>query len=565
MYICFIAILNYSEILYNITMKNNNLTNQTTTNTDSVTISRVQYEKFMALEAALKNTQNTNDMLQSRVNWLEQILGVLRKNKYGSKSEKISEDLLERMGRLFDEPEVIELSEQEEQTEEQSVEVKAHVRNKKAKSNIWDNLPEGTATEVVEHYLPQEEQHCPNCGTEMEIIGKKEYRSLVIIPAQYKVRIDVCYTYACKACPENGNNVTVLEAPRPKAVIPGSFASPEAIAHIMTQKYVMGSPLYRQEQEFHRQGLELSRQTMANWLLTSAEKLLAPLYEYLHKKLLQREILHADETTLQVLHEEGRKPQSQSYMWVYRTGSDAEHPIVLYKYEPGRSGKYPQEFLKGFKGYLHSDGYSVYHNLGNNVINVGCLAHARRKFHDVIKLDKKDGANKNAAKAVGYFTKIFKLESSLAKKSVEERYRKRLELEKPILDELFAWAEKLAVTPKSKLGEAVTYVLNQRKYLCNYLLDGRLESSNNRAERSVKPFVISRKNFLFANTANGATGSSIIFSLIETAKENKLDPYRYLTYVLNFAPELEEGEANCIEKLLPENAPESCKANYREK
>ena len=216
-------------------MKKNNLTNETTTNTDSITISRVQYEKFLALEAALKNTQNSNNLLQSRVNWLEQILGLLRKNTYGSKSEKISEELLERMGRLFDEPEVIKLSEEEEPEEEkQAVEVKTHVRTKKTKSNIWDKLPEGTVTEVVEHFLPEAEQVCPNCGAEMEVIGKKEYKTLVIIPAQYKVRIDKCYIYACKSCPENGNNVTIIEAPRAKQVIPGSFASPEAIAHIMT-------------------------------------------------------------------------------------------------------------------------------------------------------------------------------------------------------------------------------------------------------------------------------------------------------------------------------------------
>lgn len=386
----------------------------------------------------------------------------------------------------------------------------------------------------------------------------------MIIPAQYKVRVDICYTYACKACPDNGNNVTVIEAPRPKQVLNGSYASPEAIAYLMTQKYVMASPLYRMEQEFHRQGLELSRQTMANWLLDSADLWLKPIYECLHKKLLTQEVLHADETTLQVLHEEGRRPQSISYMWVYRTSGDAEHPIVLYKYEQGRSGRYPEEFLQGFKGYLHSDGYSAYHNLGSDVINVGCLVHARRKFHDVIKLNKKDGANQSASKAVGYFSKIFKLENALAKKSVEERYAKRLELEKPILDELFAWAEKLYVTPKSKLGKAVTYLRNQRRYLYNYLLDGRLEASNNRAERSVKPFVISRKNFLFANTAGGAEGSSIILSLIETAKENKLDPYRYLTYILRLAPTLAQDEENWVEELLPENAPENCKANYRE-
>ena len=543
-------------------MKTNNFTNTNTTSTDSVTISRAQYEKFLALEAALQNTQSTNNMLQSRVNWLEQVLDLFKRNDFGSKSEKTNKDLQEQIGRLFDEAELIQNVEQEAA---ETVEVKSHVRQKKAKTSIWDHLPEGTTKELVEHYLTPENELCPKCGSTMEIIGKKEYRTLIIIPAQYKVRIDVCYTYACKECPENGNNVTVVEAPRPKQVIAGGFASPEAIAHIMTQKFVMGSPLYRQEQEFHRQGLELSRQTMANWLVQSADMWLRPIYDLMHKKLLGHDVLHADETTLQVLHEDGRKPQSKSYMWVYRTSGCAEHPIVLYKYEPTRSGSCAREFLKGFKGYLHTDGYHAYHNLNLGVTSVGCLVHARRKFYDVIKLNKKDGANQNAAKAVGYFTKLFKIEDGLAKKSVEERYQKRLELEKPILDELFAWAEKLYVTPKSKLGEAVTYLLNQKKYLYNYLLDGRLESSNNRAERSVKPFVIARKNFLFANTANGAEGSSIIFSLIETAKENKLDPYRYLTHVLGLAPNLDQSNPDWAEQLLPENAPEYCESNYRQK
>lgn len=162
------------------------------------------------------------------------------------------------------------------------------------------------------------------------------------------------FFYACKECPENDDNVTVVEAPRPKQVIAGGFASPEAIAHIMTQKFVMGSPLYRQEQEH---GLELSRQTMANWLLQSADMWLRPVYDLMHKKLLGHDVLHADETTLQVLHEDGRKPQSKSYIWVYRTSGCAEHPIVLYKYEHTRSGSCAREFLKGFKVYLHTDDY----------------------------------------------------------------------------------------------------------------------------------------------------------------------------------------------------------------
>lgn len=271
----------------------------------------------------------------------------------------------------------------------------------------------------------------------------------------------------------------------------------------------------------------------------------------------------ADETTVQVLHEEGRRAQSKSYMWLYRTAGCSQNPIVLYKYEPSRGEHCPKEFLAGFKGYLHTDGYKVYHNLSPEVINVGCLAHARRKFHEALKGSK--GINQTAAKGVGYFTRISRIETTLEKESAEVRYKKRQELILPILDELFAWAKKLMVTPKSKLGEAVTYLINQEKYLRNYLLDGRLEMTNNRSERSIKPFVIDRKNFLFANTANGAEASAIVFSLIETAKENKLDPFRYLTYVMTLAPNLDQEHENWIDVLLPENAPEDCLANQKKK
>ncbi len=181
----------------------------------------------------------------------------------------------------------------------------------------------------------------------------------------------------------------------------------------------MGSPLYRQEQELNRQGIPLSRQTMSNWILKAAETYLAPVYEQLHRELLTRDVLHADETTLQVLHEPGKKPQTDSYMWLYRTSGDTDKPVVLYEYQPGRGAKYPEEFLKDFKGYLHTDGYAVYHGLPEGITVVGCHAHLHRKFDDAIKS-----------------------------------------------------------IPKGKVK------------------DGRLELSNNRAERSIKPFVISRKNFL---------------------------------------------------------------------
>ena len=172
---------------------------------------------------------------------------------------------------------------------------------------------------------------------------------------------------ACRKCNEEDIETPVVKAPHEKSVIPGRFATPEAIAHIMTQKFVMGSPLYRQEQELNRQGISLSRQTMSNWILRASEDYLTPVYEQLHRELLTREVLHADETTLQVLHEPGKKPQSESYMWLYRTGGDTDKPIVLYEYQPGRSSIHPKEFLTGFKGYLHTDDYAGYHDLGEDI------------------------------------------------------------------------------------------------------------------------------------------------------------------------------------------------------
>ena len=221
--------------------------------------------------------------------------------------------------------------------EESFTVVAAHKRHKKHEYTL-DSIPEGIPVEQVEHRLEGEDLICPQCGNTMTEIGKEVVRTLEIIPAQTVVREDIYYTYACKNCSENadeGCETTIAKAPRKKNIIPGSFASPEAIAHIMTQKFVMGSPLYRQEQEINRKGIQLNRQTMSNWILRATEDYLASVYEQLHKELLARDVLHADETTLQVLHEPGKAPQSESYMWLHRTSGDTDKPIVLYEYQPG--------------------------------------------------------------------------------------------------------------------------------------------------------------------------------------------------------------------------------------
>jgi hypothetical protein len=302
-----------------------------------------------------------------------------------------------------------------------------------------------------------------------------------------------------------------------------------------------------------RAGILLSRQTMSNWLIRATEDWLEPIYDALREILCARDVLHADETTLQVLRESGKSAQSKSYVWLYRTGSDAAHPIVLYEYQPDRRAKRPMDFLKDFKDYLHTDGYDGYHCLPDDVIIVGCWAHARRKLDEVLKaLPQKDREGTDVLRAKRYCDSLFDLERDFAKLAPDERYLKRQELSKPLLDAFFAWAGSLNALPKTGMGMAIHYLFSQREYLEQYLLDGRLEISNNRAERSIKPFVIGRKNFLFANTPRGAKASAIMFSLIETAKENGLNPFAYLTYVFQNAPNWDiRNNLNMLELLLP--------------
>ena len=524
-----------------------------TSNAEMVTISRAEYEQFQAQRKKISE-------LESRVDLLMEALRLARHKQFGASSEKSEDTLMEQLSFLFNEAEVFCAAEKE--AEENTTVVAAHKRHKKHEYTL-DNIPEDMPKERVEHRLEGEDLVCPQCGETMTEIGTEVINKLKIIPAQTIVEQHVYYTYACKSCSESadeGCETPVVKAPREKNIIPGSFATPEAIAHIMTQKFVMGSPLYRQEQEINRKGIKLSRQTMSNWILKATEDCLTPVYEQLHKELLTRDVLHADETTLQVLHEPGKKPQSDSYMWLYRTSGDTDKPIVLYEYQPGRGAKHPKEFLAGYKGYLHTDGYAGYHDLGEGITVVGCWAHARRKFDEAVKsLPKGKATGSSAFQGLAYCNLLFGIEQEIADKTAEERYEERLRQAKPVLDAMFAWANSRTAAPKSALGKAFTYLKEQWPYLTNYLKDGRLEISNNRAERSIKPFVIDRKNFLFANTPKGATGSAVMFSLIQTAIENGLDPYKYLTWLLKQAKDADLTDAETVQSLLPWNAVTECR------
>lgn len=387
----------------------------------------------------------------------------------------------------------------------------------------------------------------------MAKIGTEEARNeYVLIPAKVKVRKYLTSSYACKKCEKEATSVPIKKSIVPAAVIKGSNASPEAVAHIMTQKFTMGIPFYRQEQDWARQGIMISRQIMANSLIRCSGNWLLPIWKELKSKMLKGDILHADETTIQVLKEPGKAQQSKSCMWEYRTGKYSNEHIVLFEYKPNKRAINAENFLQGFSGYLHTDGNESYHKLPGDIISVGCWAHARRRFDESVQVIRaEDRKGTDALKGKQYCDRFFEIERDLEDIPPDERYKRRKEMLEPVMDEFFSWIATVKARPKSKLGGAVGYAITQKKYLRNVLLDGRLVLSNNLAERTIKSFVICRKNFLFANTPKGAASSAVVFSLIETAKAEGLNPYDYLLYVLKNAPPLDMSDNNSVKSLLP--------------
>ena len=331
-----------------------------------------------------------------------------------------------------------------------------------------------------------------------------------------------------------------------------SLASPSSVANVMYQKYVNSVPLYRQEKDWEQLGISLSRATMANWVIRCSQDYLIPVVEHMRKELLSRDIIHCDETPVQVLKEEGKKPQTKSYLWLYRTGNDDKSPIVLYDYQPSRNGDHAVTFLKDFEGFVHSDGFSGYNKL-TGIIRCGCWAHLRRKFVEAVPGKKAPGTPPtNAEIGRDYCDRLFEIERGLKDLSPEERKVKRLELEKPILEAFWCWLENLNVLSGSALGKAVTYAKNQKQYMENYLLDGRCALSNNAAENAIRPFTVGRKNWLFADTPKGACASAAVYSIIETAKANGLNVYTYLEYLLLYMPDTDwRNYPEELDNLMP--------------
>jgi hypothetical protein len=279
----------------------------------------------------------------------------------------------------------------------------------------------------------------------------------------------------------------------------------------------------------------------------------------MREMLITENVIMADETSIQVLKEDGKAAESKSFMWVYRSGRYGPG-IVLYEYQPSRAREHPKLFLQDFKGYLQSDGYAGYNGLPN-VTHVGCWAHARRGFDEAIKAAGGKSKNPKALEGLGYCNQLYRIEKTLADQTPEQRYEERLLRSKPVLEAFLAWLHetKAKSLPQTHLGKAIQYCLNQWEPLNAFLLDGRLEIDNNRTERSIKPFVISRKNFLFCDTPGGAKSSAVTFSLIESAKENGLKPHDYIEYLLE---ELPNASTKDLDSFMPwsDSIPERCRS-----
>jgi len=519
----------------------------------------VASQSKLIAEQSEKNSVQSEQIakLEALVKFYEEQFALSQRKQFGASSEQTPDQL--RFENLFNEPE----DQADPMLPEPTYEEITYKRKKRAGKRA-DDLS-GLPKVRIDYELPKTDRICPECGDEMKDIGVTIRNELEVIPAKVQVIEHAVHAYGCDNCNKNGDTNPIVRAEAPTPLISGSLASPSAVAYIATQKYVNGIPLYRTEKGLTYDGVVLSRQTMSNWLVFCAQTFLALIYSLMISFLLKENICHADETTVQILHEPGRKAKTKSYEWLYRTGRSSEHPIVIYEYQETRNHDHPKVFLKGFKGYLHTDGYQAYHKLPDDVIVVGCWSHARRyweKLYESIKnVAARDGSN--AERGLVYINLLFALEYEYADLSQEERRKKRLECSKPVSDDYFEWVGTIHALPKSLLGEAVTYSLLQRKYLENIYLDGRLELSNNAAERSVKPFVQGRKQWLFSNTPNGAESSSIYYSIIETAKENNLNPYQYTKFLLEKLP---KANANELEALLPwsESLPDYCRVPVKE-
>lgn len=490
----------------------------------------------------LKATVNKQNIMLSNLN---EMLVKGRKAMFGKSSEQLSNiDGSEQLS-LFNEAEQESSAKAEEPTVE-TVTVKSYPRKKRLSR---EELPDSVEHKKI--VIDLEDKKCPECGEEMVCIGEEFVCSkLNIIPAQISVLDFYQKKYKCKACENKDlDNIVIIKPDMPVPVIKKSMASAGTIAYVIQQKYQMGTPLYRQEQYWKAQGIDLNRTTMANWIIRSSNWI-KPLFELMMKLLLKEPVIHADETVLRVLKRDGEQVNGQSRCWVFCSGKDSKLKMVLYLHRPTRSAKVVEEVLGGYSGYLQTDGYAAY-NAAVNATRLGCWSHTRRKWVECLPKGIED-KNSKAAQALELVKQIFAEDKRLEGLPEDEVYEQRLERIKPLLERYWELLGSISAVGGSNLAKAVNYSLNNRRELEAFLLDGRLELTNNRAERAVKPFVMGRKNWLFSDTNKGADASMMWYSVIESAKLNNLNVYGYLLHLLTELPRLGDNpDPEQLDRLMP--------------
>ena len=491
---------------------------------------------------------------------LQAQLDYLKNKLFGSTSESRHNQIQGQLS-IFDSSDSDEKP--AEIIEQEIIKVQAHTKKRKPKATYDEIFADLPTRQIIVDTLSEEEKTCAICGTDMVSIGHEVIRTELVYTEPKLERIEyIATTYSCPKCKDTEEPQFIKDEGVP-ALIPGSYVSSSLAAHVMYYKYVMSVPLYRQEKDFKHLGANLSRTSMAHWIIHCSENYFQPMYDYMHRQLLKRRYLMADETPLQVLKEKERRPQSKSYVWLVRTGEDGEIPIILYSYTPTRAGKNAAEFLKDAEpGYfLMTDGYQGYNKVPE-ANRCCCWAHIRRYWLRAIpKGHEKDYTNP-AVQGLLYCNKLFEYERSYREKglSLKRIYNRRLKDEKPVIEAFLSWLDGLHPKTGDNIIRAITYTNNCRPYMMNYLKDGACSLSNNLSENSIRPLVVGRKNWLFSDTPAGAKASMNVYSMIETAKENELDPLKYLTFLLENRPNANMSEDE-LAKLAPwsEEAKKKCK------
>ena len=517
-------------------------------NVEQVTMPK---EAFDALMQQLSTLQATVDRLTALLEEKEQIIRNQNRARFGQSSEKRTYVLHDGQLSMFEQA-GDRITEKApggtSSTEKKTIPVSAHTRKpKRTMEELCANIPE----EEVVLDLPEQEKFTSD-GRPLKCIGTDDVRTeLVREPSRVYKRVYRCRVYADPRAEEETGKADIRRPRVPLPLLPGSFASASVVTDIIIKKYADALPLYRQEQMWKRLGVELKRNTMANWVIQTAETYLKPFSDAFLRELLKQAAIHADETVVQVNKEPGRDATAESRIWAYASTKRAERQIRYFRYEQSRKGACAEKVLGGYKGVVISDGYSGYGIL-SEATRAGCWAHARRKWVEAMP----QGAtheNALATKGLEYCSRLFEVEQKLGDLSDAERQEQRRLLSRPIVNEYYAWLQTI-FKPAGKLKKAIVYSLNQKEYLCAFLNHGEIEISNNQVENAIRPIVVGRKNWLFCDTQAGANASVGIFTLLETAKANGLNPEAYLNHLLTVLPERFAADPQMpIDDLMPWN------------